>query len=109
MLKIKLVKICTDFKASLPVGFCVTWDSREGEMGVDMWGCVLFVVRGTFFKPFWNYGYNFHNLRHLQNYGCHFQGIFHNFRNYGADFHSICGIMALKSTRIYGLMGTYYF
>ena len=50
---------------------------------------VLFVVRGraifggTFFKP-------------LRNYGCPFQGIFHNFRNYGPDIYSICGIMALK-------------
>ena len=31
---------------------------------------------------------------------------FHTFRNYGPDFYSICGIMTLKSTRIYGIMGT---
>ena len=37
-----------------------------------------------------------------------FQGTFHNFQNYGPDFHSICGIMALKSTRIYGIMGTIF-
>ena len=41
-----------------------------------------------------------------RNYGCPFQGIFHNFRNYGPDTYSSCGIMALKSTRIYGIMGT---
>ena len=41
-----------------------------------------------------------------RNYGCPFQGIFHNFRNYGPDFDSIYGIMTLKSTRIYGIMGT---
>ena len=41
-----------------------------------------------------------------RSYGCPFQGIFHNFRNYGLDIYSICGIMALKSTRIYGIMGT---
>ena len=35
-----------------------------------------------------------------------FQGIFHNFWNYGPDTCSICGIMALKSTRIHGIMGT---
>ena len=31
--------------------------------------------------------------------GCPFQGTFHNFRNYGPDFHSICAIIALKSTK----------
>ena len=41
-----------------------------------------------------------------RNNGCPFQGIFHNLRNYGPDIYSICGIMALKSTRIYGIMGT---
>ena len=41
-----------------------------------------------------------------RNYGCTFQGIFHNFRNYGPDFHSMYGIMTLKSTRIYGIIGT---
>ena len=40
-----------------------------------------------------------------RNYGCSFQESFHNFRNYGPYFHSICGIMALKSIRIYGFMG----
>ena len=38
--------------------------------------------------------------------GCPFHGIFHNFRNYGPDIYSIYGIMALKSTGIYGIMGT---
>ena len=42
----------------------------------------------------------------LRDYGCPFPGIFHNLRNYGPDIYSICGIMALKSTRIYGIMGT---
>ena len=41
-----------------------------------------------------------------RNYGCPFQGLFNNFRNYGPDTYSICGIMALKSTRIHGIMGT---
>ena len=41
-----------------------------------------------------------------RNYGCPFQWIFHNFRNYGPDIYSICEIMALKSTRIHGIMGT---
>ena len=72
---------------------------------------VLFMVRGrafmvrgraifwgTFFKPLRNYGYLF--------YGCPFQDIFQIFRNYGPDFHSIYGIMTLKSTRTYGIMGT---
>ena len=40
-----------------------------------------------------------------RNYGCPFQEIFRNFRNYGPDFHSIYGIMTLKCTRIYGIMG----
>ena len=39
-------------------------------------------------------------------YGCPFQRIFHNFRNYGPEIYSICGIMALKSARIYGIMST---
>ena len=42
----------------------------------------------------------------LLNYECPFQGIFHDFQNYGSDFGSICRIMPLKSTRIYGIMGT---
>ena len=41
-----------------------------------------------------------------RNYGCPFQGILHHYQNYGPDFPSICGIMALKPTRIYGIMGT---
>ena len=41
-----------------------------------------------------------------RNYGCPFQGIFHNFRNNGPDIYSISRIMVLKSTRIYGIMGT---
>ena len=35
-----------------------------------------------------------------------FSGDFHNFRNYGPDFHLIYGIMILKFTRIYGIKGT---
>ena len=73
---------------------------------------VLFVVRGR--AIFW--GYFFQTITELwvsfsqffyisRNYGCPFQGIIHNFRNYGPDIYSICGIMALKSTRIYGIMG----
>ena len=64
---------------------------------------VLFVVRGH--AIFW--GYFFQTITELwvsfsqffdisRNYGCPFQGIFHNFRNYGPDIYSICGIMALK-------------
>ena len=41
-----------------------------------------------------------------RNHGCPFQGIFHDFRIYAPDIHSICGIMALKFTRIYGIIGT---
>ena len=74
---------------------------------------VLFVVRGrAIFK-----GYFFQTITELwvsfsqffdisRNYGCLFQEIFHNFRNYGPDIYSIFGISALKSTTIYGIMGT---
>ena len=73
---------------------------------------VLFVVwdvpsfEGTFFKLLRNYGYNFHNFHILRIYGCSFQGIVHNFQNYGPDFHSICVIMALKSNKIDGIKAT---
>ena len=35
-------------------------------------------------------------LRHFMELWVSFSGDFHNFRHYGPDFHSICGIMALK-------------
>ena len=43
---------------------------------------------------------------HLTELWVSFSVIFRNFRNYGPDFHSNYGIMTLKSTRIYGIMGT---
>ena len=74
---------------------------------------VLFVVRGhaifrgTFLKPLRNHGYHFHSFFYFsRNYGCPFLGIFHHFRNYDLYVYSICEIMARKSTRIYGIMGT---
>ena len=44
-------------------------------------------------------------FRHLTELWVSFSGDFHNFQNYGPDFHSIYGIITLKSTRIYGIMG----
>ena len=76
---------------------------------------ILFVVRGraifrgTFFQTIpelWVSFSQFLTFHGIMGVGCPFQGIFHNFRNYGPDIYSICGIMALKSTRIYGIMGT---
>ena len=78
-------------------------------------GRYLSTVRATGTCHF--YGYFFHIITELwvsfsqffeisRNYGCPFQGIFHNFPNYAPDTNSICEIMALKSTRIYGIMGT---
>ena len=63
--------------------------------------------RVTFFKPLRNYGYHFHNfLTFHGTMGVLFRGFFHNFRNYGSDIYSICGILALIFSRIYGIMGT---
>ena len=74
---------------------------------------VLFVVRGraifrgTFFQTVTELWVSFsHFLDISRNYGRSFQGIFHNLRKYGPDIYSICGIMALKPTRINGIMGT---
>ena len=53
-----------------------------------------------------NYYYHFHSFQTLHEImAVRFQGIFHNIRNYGSDFLSICGINALKSTKIHGNMG----
>ena len=67
---------------------------------------VLFVVRVLFqtITELWESFLLFFDIS--RNNGCPFQGIFHNFRNYGPDIYSICEIVALKSTRIYGIMGT---
>ena len=63
--------------------------------------------RGTFFKALAELWISFSQFFDIsRNYVCPFQGIFHNFRNYGPDICSICGTLALKSTRIYGIMGT---
>ena len=74
---------------------------------------VLFVVRGRaifqgyFFQTITEFWVSFSQFFDIsRNYGCPFQGIFHNFRNYGPDTYSICGIMALESTRIHGIMCT---
>ena len=73
---------------------------------------VLFMVRGraifkgTFFKPLRNYGYHFHNFFTFHGImGVLFRGFFIIY-GIGPHIYSICGIMALKSTRIYGIMGT---
>ena len=73
---------------------------------------VLFVVRGraifrgTFFQTITELWVSFQQFFDIsRNYGCPFQEIFHNCRNFGPDIYSICGIMALTSTRIYGIMG----
>ena len=89
--------------------FCKTSFSHSGREGT----LVLFVVRGRAIFQ----GYFFQTISELwvsfsqsfdisRNDGCPFQGILHNFRNYGPDIYSICGFVALKSTRIYGIMGT---
>ena len=69
---------------------------------------VLFVVRGraifrdTLFKPLRSYEHHVHNFQTFGGImGVIFRGFFNNFQNYGLDFHSICEIMALQSTRIY--------
>ena len=73
---------------------------------------VLFMVRGramykgTFSDRYGIMGINSQFLETSRNYGCPCQGIIHNFQNYGPGFHSICISMALKSTRIYGIMST---
>ena len=64
------------------------------------------IFRGTFFETITELWVSFLQFFDIsRNYGCPFQGIFHNLRNYGLDIYSIGGIMALKSTRIYGIMG----
>ena len=65
------------------------------------------IIRGTFFQTITELWVSFSQFFDIsRNHGCPFQGIFHNFRNHGPDVYSICGIMALKSCRIYGFMGT---
>ena len=65
------------------------------------------IFKGYFFQTVTDSRVSFSQFVDIsRNYGCPFQGIFHNFRNYGPHFHSIYGIMTLKSTRIYGIMGT---
>ena len=63
--------------------------------------------QGVFFQTVTELWVSFSQFSDIsRNYGCPFQGIFYNFRNY---FHSICGIVALKSTRIYEIMRTIFF
>ena len=73
---------------------------------------VVFVVRGraifrdTVFKPLPNYGYHFHNFQTPHRSMGVSPGDFPQLPDLWPRFPSICGIMALKSTRIYGIVGT---